>query len=209
MELRQNKLKGFTVLDPVNLFPGDYNSLYPMKKDYYKPKYWYVLGTKVHSSRLIRLVANECPTLLKPAYNFFGIPQAQLLYDYVLHFQDCRIAVTRLLKKFSLLTFKTNIGEILYAQGGTQEIDARINFMLRTMNNQGVWVMDTTEEAQKLESSGKISSSWPPSTARLRSSCWESVRLDLTQLVKATYGTTMTMCCRSATRCSVMAWRPC
>lgn len=151
MELRQNKLKGFTVLDPVNLFPGDYNSLYPMKKDYYKPKYWYVLGTKVHSSRLIRLVANECPTLLKPAYNFFGIPQAQLLYDYVLHFQDCRIAVTRLLKKFSLLTFKTNIGEILYAQGGTQEIDARINFMLRTMNNQGVWVMDTTEEAQKLE----------------------------------------------------------
>lgn len=96
-------------------------------------------------------MSNECPTLLKPAYNFFGIPQAQLLYDYVLHFQDCRIAVTQLLKKFSLLTFKTNIGEILYAQGGTQEIDARINFMLRTMNNQGVWVMDSTEEVQKLE----------------------------------------------------------
>ena len=57
--------------------------------------------------------------LLKPAYNFLGIPQAQILWDYVLHFQECRAAEARLLTKFSMTVFKTSMADILFSAGGT------------------------------------------------------------------------------------------
>ena len=136
----------------MNVFPGDYNSLSPLEPDYFRPRWWWVLGQRVHASRLIRLVANECPVLLRPAYNFLGIPQAQILWDYVLHFQECRAAEARLLTKFSLTVFKTKMEDILYAAGGTAQIDARIRYMIQSMTNDGVLAVDKeSEEVVKLE----------------------------------------------------------
>ena len=151
-ELRPGGLLRFVVIDPVNVFPGDYNSLSPLEPDYFRPRWWWVLGQRVHASRLIRLVANECPVLLRPAYNFLGIPQAQILWDYVLHFQECRAAEARLLTKFSLTVFKTKMEDILYAAGGTAQLDTRIRYMIQSMTNDGVLAVDKeTEEVVKLE----------------------------------------------------------
>ena len=153
-ELRPGGLLRFVVIDPVNVFPGDYDSLSPLDPDYFRPRWWWVLGQPVHASRLIRLVANECPVLLRPAYNFLGIPQAQILWDYVLHFQECRAAESRLLAKFSLTVFKTKMEDILYAAGGTAQLDARIRYMIQSMTNDGVLAVDKeTEEVVKLETS--------------------------------------------------------
>ena len=58
-ELRPDGVLRFVVIDPVNVFPGDYNSLSPLEPDYFRPRWWWVLGQRVHASRLIRLVANE------------------------------------------------------------------------------------------------------------------------------------------------------
>ena len=151
-ELRTGGVLRFVVIDPVNVFPGDYNSLSPLEPDYFRPRWWWVLGQRVHASRLIRLVANECPVLLRPAYNFLGIPQAQILWDYVLHFQECRAAEARLLTKFSLTVFKTKMEDILYASGGTAQIDARIQYMIQSMTNDGVLAVDKeSEDVVKLE----------------------------------------------------------
>lgn len=151
-ELRPGGRLRFTVIDPVNVFPGDYNSISPLEPDYFRPRWWWVLGQRVHASRLIRLVANEVPVLLKPAYNFMGIPQAQILWDYVLHFQECRAAEARLLTKFSLTVFKTKMDDVLFAAGGTEQINARIRYMIQSMTNDGVWAVDKeTEEVVKLE----------------------------------------------------------
>lgn len=151
-ELRNGGLRGFIVIDPVNVFPGTYNSLFPMKKNYYKPDYWYVMGTRVHKSRVIRVVANEAPTLYKPAYNFFGIPQAQLLWDYVLHFKDARLASSRLLKKFSLLVLKTSLAETGFSENSTAELDAKLRYMVNSMTNDGILAIDQeTEDVVKLE----------------------------------------------------------
>lgn len=151
-ELKPGGLLRFVVIDPVNVFPGDYNSLSPLEPDYFRPRWWWVLGQRVHASRLIRLVANECPVLLRPAYNFLGIPQAQILWDYVLHFQECRAAEARLLTKFSLTVFKTKMEDILYAAGGTAHLDTRIRYMIQSMTNDGVLAVDKeTEEVVKLE----------------------------------------------------------
>ena len=84
--------------------PGDYNATNPLQPDYMQPKCWWVLGQKVHASRMISVFDNPPPLLLRPSYNFLGIPQAQILWDYVLHWNECRIYTADLLKKISSLS---------------------------------------------------------------------------------------------------------
>ena len=43
-----------------------------------------------------------------------------------------RAAEARLLTKFSLTVFKTKMEDILYASGGTAQIDARIRYMIQS-----------------------------------------------------------------------------
>lgn len=151
-EIRAGFPLRFTVVDPVNVFPGEYNSLSPLRPDYFRPRWWWVLGERVHASRLIRLVANEVPVLLRPSYNFLGIAQAQILWDYVLHFQDCRAAEARLLTKFSLTVFKTSMADVLFSAQGTAPLDSRIRYMIQTMSNDGVLAVDKdAEDVIKLE----------------------------------------------------------
>ncbi len=145
-ELKMGDLKGFIVVDPVNVFPGLYNSTDPLRTDYFVPKTWWVLGQEVHESRLVRLVDNEVPILLRPSYNFMGIPQAQILWDYVLHFQQCRIAATELVTKHSMTVFKTQIGDILFSGEGTRALDTRIKYFKQNRDNLNIVAIDKENE---------------------------------------------------------------
>lgn len=138
--------KRFTLIEPINLFPGNYESLDPLNPHYYVPQTWWVLGKQVHVSRLIRVCGNEVPVILKPTYNFFGIPQAQILYDYVIHFQDARAAESRLLEKFSIKIVKTDMQDVLTNPNATSGIDARIGYMTAYMSNDGVLALDKEME---------------------------------------------------------------
>lgn len=146
-ELRAGSALRLVAVDPVNVFPGDYNSLDPLAVDYFRPTSWWVLGRKVHASRLLRVVGNEVPVLLRPAYNFLGIPQAQILWDYVLHFQDCRAAAARLLTKFSLTVFKTQMfNGIQFGSAEASQLDSRIRYLVQNMSNDGVLAVDKESE---------------------------------------------------------------
>ena len=138
-------LKAVRVIDPINVFPGMYNATDPLARDYYKPSSWWVLGRQVHASRLIRVVANEAPLIFKPSYNFLGIPQAQILWDYVLHFQQNRDSANRLLNKFSMLVFKTSMSDLMTGSG-LESLDVRMQILARTRNNDGVFAMDKESE---------------------------------------------------------------
>ena len=152
IELQKDRPLRFIPIDPVNVFPGLYNSLSPLREDYFKPRSWWVLGQEVHSTRLLRLVANELPVLLKPAYNFLGQAQAQILWDYVMHFQNVRVASQRLLGKFSLTVMKTDMQNVLTQQAGTAELDKRIALLVQHRSNDGVQVIDKeAEDIVKLE----------------------------------------------------------
>lgn len=146
LELTNGRLKGFRVIDPINVYPGDYNSVNPLKEDFYKPKYWFVMGKRVHASRLIRFVANEVPQLLKPVYNFFGISQAQILWDYVLHFAECRIATANMAKKYSHTVFKTNMMSTLFEGKGTAQVDQRMRLIAKYQDNNSITAIDKEHE---------------------------------------------------------------
>lgn len=145
-ELVNNKHMRFVVVDPVNVTPCEYNCTNPLKSDYMKPRSWWVLGQKVHHSRLIPLVEQEPPTLLKPSYNFLGIPRAQILWDYVIHWNDCRIKTADLLRKISLLVVKTNTDEIFSIANGVKIFDLKMAALQRYRDNNSVYVCDKDRE---------------------------------------------------------------
>lgn len=136
----------FVVVDPINVTPGQYNAVDPMREDYMRPRTWWVLGKEVHASRLIPLVDNPPPVLLRPAYNFLGIPQAQILWDYVLHWNQCRVYTADLLRKVSLLVFQTDTDSIFGEAGGLQDFDLRMQALQRYRDNNSVFVCDKMDE---------------------------------------------------------------
>lgn len=137
----------FVVVDPVSVSPGDYNSSNPLKADYMRPKWYWVLGQCVHASRMIPLYDNPPPTLLRPAYNFLGIPQAQILWDYVMHWNQCRVYTADLVRKVSLLVFQTSTDDIFKSPNGLQLFDIRMKTLQRYRDNSSVFVCDKNEEA--------------------------------------------------------------
>lgn len=142
---RQGSLKGFAVIDPINVTPGLYNTTDPTKNDYFKPQTWYVLGKEIHASRFLYFAGKEAPLLYKPSYNFFGVSTAQLAFEYAENFQKNRDSASELLNKFSVSVFKTNMMGALGGKG-TAEIDNRIRYFIKNKNNDGVLVLDKEEE---------------------------------------------------------------
>lgn len=106
-----------------------------------------MLGRRVHASRMIPLFDNPVPTLLKPAYNFLGIPQAQILWDYVLHWNQCRVYAADLLRKISLLVFQTDTDAIFNTPDGVRLFDIRMRALQRYRDNNSVFVCNKEQEA--------------------------------------------------------------
>jgi phage-related protein (TIGR01555 family) len=142
---RKGALKGIKIIEPHNVSPGTFNSTKPWAKDYYKPSFWYVQGTAIHAGRFLYFAMNSLPSLLLPAYNFFGIPLAQTVLDAVKHFTECREAEARLLTKYSMTVLKTDMSKVLQ-NGFDDEVLRRVQYMVQNRNNDGVEVIDKDNE---------------------------------------------------------------
>lgn len=149
----KNSLVRFRVIEPVNIAPGLYNAIDPLNEDYFVPETWYVLGREIHKTRFIYFTSGDLPLLLKPAYNFFGIPIAQIALDYVAHFTSSRESAARLLRKFSLTALKTNMTGVL-SGGPSNDLDKRAQYFVQKQTNDGLMVIDKdTEDLLKLDTS--------------------------------------------------------
>lgn len=138
-------LKGFVLIDPVNVTPGFYNTTAPTRNDYFKPQTWFVLGKEIHASRFLYFAGKKAPLLYKPSYNLFGVATAQLVFEYVENFQKNRDSASELLNKFSVSVLKTNMMGALQGEG-TGEIDKRIQYFVQKRHNDGVFIIDKDEE---------------------------------------------------------------
>lgn len=143
-------LKGFRLIEPFNVSPGFYNATNPLSPDYFKPRSFFVLGREIDVTRFLYFASRLPPTILLPTYNFFGIPLSQTVLDVVQHFTDCREAEARLLKKFSLTVFKTDMSDLLSGQEDTN-IRARIDYFVQNQTNDGAMVIDKEEDILKVE----------------------------------------------------------
>lgn len=145
------KIKRFVLVEAINVYPGNYNASDPLDDSYFKPDSWLILGKRVHRSRFLYFAPNQLPVLLRPAYNFFGIPIAQQALDYVAHFTKTREAAQRLLTKFSLTVFKTDMTSIL-SGGGAEHFDRRLQYLAQNRDSDMILAVDMArEDVVKLE----------------------------------------------------------
>lgn len=145
------KIKRFTLVEAINLYPGLYNAYDPLAEDYFKPTTWLVLGKRIHKSRFLYFAPNQVPVILRPAYNFFGIPAAQQVLDYVAHFTKTREAAQRLLTKFSLTVFKSDMSTVL-SGGASTNFDMRMQYLAQWRDNDMILAIDKEkEDVVKLE----------------------------------------------------------
>jgi len=142
---KKGMLKGFKVIEPVNIYAGEYNTTDPTDEHYFNPEYWYILGRRYHASRFLYFCGNSVPLLLKPAYNFFGIARAQLALDYIAHFVENRESAQELLNKFSLTCWKTNMTQVL-AGDSCNDLVKRVKMFNKMKSNNGTLVVDKEQE---------------------------------------------------------------
>lgn len=148
---KTGSFRGLKVIEPVNIAAGDYNTTNPTNKNYFTPEWYYILGKRYHASRFLYIASNDAPLLLKPAYNFFGIPQAQLALDYVANYIANRESAQELLNKFSLTGFGTDLSQALQQDGSWADIINRIKAFNKFKTNNGTFVYNKeTEELMQL-----------------------------------------------------------
>ena len=145
-KISKGSLIAFRTVEPVWTYPGKYQSTNPLAANYYRPDGWYVMGRTVHASRVLTIISRPVPDMLKPAYNFGGVPLTQLLDPYVNNWHRTRDSVSDLIHSFSTSILKTNMGAALTGQAD-MSLFARADLFNKTRDNRGLMMLDMESEA--------------------------------------------------------------
>lgn len=140
----KGSLKAVRPVEAVWTYPTDYNSVDPLRGDWYKPSAWFVMGKQVHSSRLLTFIGREVPDLLKPAYSFGGLSLTQMAKPYVDNWLQTRQSVNDIISAFTVFVLKTNMAETL--QMGGEKLFHRAALFNNLRNNRGLMMLDNEQE---------------------------------------------------------------
>ena len=133
-------------VEPVWTYPINYESVNPLRPDWYNPTVWYVMGQNVHASRLLRFVGHEVPDLLKPAYSFGGLSLSQLCKPYVDIWLQTRRDVGRMINSYAIITLATDLSSEMSPGAGGQTFNVRMEEFNLARNNLGILVMNKDGE---------------------------------------------------------------
>ena len=141
----KGSIKALRVIEPMWIYPAQYNSTNPLRDDWYKPSQWYVQTKTVHTSRLLTFVGREVPDLLKPSYAFGGLSMTQMVMPSVENWLGIRSGVYSIIKSFSVFVLKTNAAELL-AGGNADEFYNRLAIFNSTRSTLDVMAIDMKSE---------------------------------------------------------------
>ena len=144
-KIKRDSLAAFRAVEAVWTYPGIYQSTNPLKKSFYRPESWYVMGNTVHDSRLITFISRPVPDLLKAAYNFGGISMSQLAKPYIDHWLRTRDSISDLVHSFSTSGIKTDMQSVLNGGTGT-DLFNRITLFNQMRDNRGALVLNKDSE---------------------------------------------------------------
>lgn len=149
VKIPKGHLIGFKVIEPYWTYPGVYNSTDPVAPNWYWPRVWYIMSRTVHDSRLLTIILNPVPDILKAAYNFSGISRSQLIETYVQNWLRTRDSVSDVVHAHSVHGLKTDMNAALaddLAGSGLDNMLARIDLFNRTRDNRGALVLNNETE---------------------------------------------------------------
>ena len=152
-EVTRNKIKKgsicrFAVVEPIWTYPQSYNSVDPLSPDWYNPSQWFVMGKQLHSSRLLTFVGRPVPDILKPAYAFGGLSLSQIAKPYVDNWLQTRQSVNDIIRAFSIMVLKTDMGSTSGAAAGPDGVNLfdRLDLFNELRDNRGVFAIDKENE---------------------------------------------------------------
>ena len=141
----ERPLRAIRVVEAMWCYPSFYNTVNPLKKDWYKPNHWFVMGQQLHASRFLTFLSREVPDMMKPAYAFGGLSLSQMVKPYIDNWLVTRQSVQDLIKGFSTFVLKTNMSAAYSGVGGDDFFRRADMFnMMRT--NRGLMMLDKDTE---------------------------------------------------------------
>lgn len=144
-KIKKGKFKGLIRVEPIWTYPATYNADDPLRSDFFRPTSWYVMGKKVHKSRLLTFVSREVPDFIKPIYSFGGLSLTQMSMPYVNNWLETRQSVNQIIDAFSVMVLCTNMAATLNA-GATDMLFARAEMFNNIRSNRGLFMLDKDTE---------------------------------------------------------------
>jgi len=131
-------------IEPIWTYPTNYESVNPLKRDWYEPNTWFVMGLEVHKSRLLKFVSRPVPDILKPSYAFGGLSMSQMAIPYINNWLNMRQNIANIVQAFSVFNLATDLSELI-TQDGDQLLQ-RAQFFNYFRNNQGLLLTNKDTE---------------------------------------------------------------
>jgi hypothetical protein len=144
-KVTKGSLKSLKVIEPMWAYPTSYNAQNPLATNWYNPDVWFVLGTEIHHSRLLRFVSKPVPDMLKPAYAFGGLALTQMAKPYVDIWLTTRESVGQMIHAFSVMVLETDL-QTLMQPGGADNLLARAAMFNMLRDNQGLFMTNKASE---------------------------------------------------------------
>lgn len=151
-KIPRGSLKGFLAVDPNWTYPGTYDTTSPLDPNFFRPKYWYTMGQRLDSTRLLTFITRPVSDVLKPNYGFGGMSLTQIVNPYVDNWLRTRQGISDLIVSFSDKGLKVDMGQVL-SGGAGNDLANRVKLFQMYRNNQGVMVMDKEEEFFNIQTS--------------------------------------------------------
>jgi len=137
--------KGMTQVDPYWITP-ELNfdaSANPASQHFYEPTYWRINGQRYHRTHLIVLTGPEVPDVLKPTYNYGGIPLPQMVFERV-------YAATRTTDEAPVLAMTKRMTSVtgvdmVAAMANPKIFNDRIKAFTQLRDNHGIYMLGNEE----------------------------------------------------------------
>lgn len=145
--VKKGTLRAFRNIEPMWVTPVVWNSAKVELPSFYVPDSWWALDIEVHKSRLLQVISNEAPDILKPAYNFGGISLSQLIQPYVDRWLRTVTAVSRMISNYSLIYLATDMSAVLEDGDDGADMLRRLQISRAQGDNMGAFAIDKATES--------------------------------------------------------------
>ena len=120
----------------------------PVSKHFYDPEYWVISGKKYHRSHFVILRGPEVPDILKPSYQYGGIPLTQRIYERV-------YAAERTANEAPILAMTKRLNvrkmDLEKAIANISNFENAMEVLTEWRDNYGVFTIGKDEDYQQLE----------------------------------------------------------
>lgn len=140
--VKPGSFKGIAIIDPYWCRPefSAEGIMNPLSAGYFTPAYYVFNGRRIHRSHLLIWLNDEPADILKPTYQYGGIPLTQMIYERVYAAEKCaNEAPEILLTKRSTIAKSDDIANALLNE---EETAKKLTWMRKLLNNFGIWLTE-------------------------------------------------------------------